>query len=103
MHVSIIQAGSFLGRLGRPEVHNCIEGLEQYSYAYEETKEISQMIRREYEQSLIKGPLFNEMMNTIPPRTPPADTPSAKSPTNGNSNGVHHAHHDSMVSVFRVP
>lgn len=102
MHVAIIQAGFFLGRLGRPEVHNCIEGLEQYSYAYEETKEISQMIRREYEQSLIKGPLFNEMINTIPPRTPPADTPTAKSPA-ANGNGVHCAHRDSMVSIPRVP
>ena len=39
MHVSIIQAGMLLARLGRPEVKNCIEGLEQYSYAYEECAE----------------------------------------------------------------
>jgi hypothetical protein len=94
MHVAIIQAGLFLARLGRPEVQNCIEGLEQYSYAYEETKELSQMIRREYEQALIKGPLFHEM-NNIPRRTPPADVTSPRSSANGNGNGVHHAHHDS--------
>jgi hypothetical protein len=97
MHVAIIQAGSFLARLGRPEVQNCIEGLEQYSYAYEETKELSQKIRREYEQALIKGPLFLEMSSAVPRRTPPADTTGAKSPANGNGNGVHHAHRDSTV------
>ena len=98
MHVAIIQAGLFLARLGRPEVQNCIEGLEQYSYAYEETKELSQMIRREYEQALIKGPLFHEM-NNIPRRTPPADATSPRSPANSNGNGLHHAHHDSTVSA----
>lgn len=101
MHVSIIQSGFFLARLGRPEVQNCIEGLEQYSYAYEETKELSQMIRREYEQTLIKGPSFHEMSNTIPRRTPPVDTTNATSSPNGN--GVHHAHHDSMVSPMSSP
>ncbi|KAG8214469.1 hypothetical protein J3R82DRAFT_9522 [Butyriboletus roseoflavus] len=99
MHVSIIQAGFFLARLGRPEVQNCIEGLEQYSYAYEETKELSQMIRREYEQTVIKGPSFHEMSNTIPRRTTPADITNANAPANGNGNGVHHAHHDSMVGL----
>lgn len=98
MHVSVIQAGFFLARLGRPEVQNCIEGLEQYSYAYEETKEQSQSIRREYEQALIKGPSFHEMSNTVSRRTPPVDATSMKSPVNGNGNGVH-ASHDSLVSV----
>jgi hypothetical protein len=96
MHVSIIQAGYFLGRLGRPEVQNCIEGLEQYSYAYEETKEFAQLIRRDYEQARVKGPLFHEMINTVPRRTPPADATSTKPSANGNGNGLHHAHHDSM-------
>ncbi|XP_006462704.1 hypothetical protein AGABI2DRAFT_193809 [Agaricus bisporus var. bisporus H97] len=39
MHVSCIQAGTLLARLGRPEVQNCIAGLEQYSYSYEEAGE----------------------------------------------------------------
>jgi hypothetical protein len=89
MHVSIIQAGFFLARLGRPEVQNCIEGLEQYSYAYEETKELSRMIRRDYDQALIKGPTFHEMSNTVSRRTPPADATITKSSVNGNGNGVH--------------
>ena len=99
MHVSIIQAGFFLARLGRPEVQNCIEALEQYSYAYEETKELSQMMRRDYEQTLAKGPSFHEMSNAVPRRTPPTDARHVSSSTNGNSNGVHHAHHDPMVSM----
>lgn len=104
MHVAIIQSGFFLARLGRPEVQNCIEGLEQYSYAYEETRELSQMIRREYEQTLLKGPSFHEMSNTIPRRTPPADITNANSSVNGNGNGIHHAtHHDSMVSLSHIP
>lgn len=103
MHVGIIQSGFFLARLGRPEVQNCIEGLEQYSYAYEETKELAQMIRRDYEQTLIKGPTFHEMSNTVPRRTPPVDTPHTHPPTNGNGNGVHHAHHDAMVSMSSSP
>ncbi|KAF8133637.1 hypothetical protein EV363DRAFT_1397058 [Boletus edulis] len=86
MHVSIIQAGFFLARVGRPEVQNCIEGLEQYSYAYAETKELAQLIRRDYEQALVKGPLFHEMNNAVSRRTPPTDTMSAKPSANGNGN-----------------
>lgn len=103
MHVSIIHAGFFLARLGRPEVQNCIEGLEQYSYAYEETKELAQSIRRDYEQTLIKGPSFHEMSNTVPRRTPPMDTRHANSSANNNGNGVH-ARNDSVVSTsFSTP
>ena len=36
MHVSCIQSGMLLARLARPEVANCVTGLEQYAYAYEE-------------------------------------------------------------------
>jgi len=32
-------AGLLLARLGRPEVSNCIAGLQQYSFAYEEAAE----------------------------------------------------------------
>lgn len=101
MHVGIIQAGFFLARVGRPEVQNCIEGLEQYSYAYEETKELAQMIRRDYDQTLIKGPnTFHEMSNTIPRRTPPADTHRANPSPINNGNGVY-AHRESMVSMIK--
>ncbi|KAG9315917.1 hypothetical protein JVU11DRAFT_3568 [Chiua virens] len=96
MHVSIIHAGYFLARVGRPEVQNCIEGLEQYSYAYEETKEIAQQIRRDYEQALINGPSLNEMSNTVPRRSASAEATTASSSTNGN--GIHQAPHDPMSS-----
>ncbi|TFY60159.1 hypothetical protein EVJ58_g5325 [Rhodofomes roseus] len=52
MHVSIIQAGILLARLGRPEVKNCIDGLEQYSYAYEECAEQAAEMRKMYAQAV---------------------------------------------------
>ncbi len=52
MHVSIIQAGTLLARLGRPEVENCIKGLNQYSYAYEECAEQAADIARQYNQAV---------------------------------------------------
>jgi hypothetical protein len=52
MHVSIIQAGTLLARLGRPEVENCIKGLQQYAYAYEECLEQANEIGRQYSQAL---------------------------------------------------
>ncbi|EIN12374.1 hypothetical protein PUNSTDRAFT_49613 [Punctularia strigosozonata HHB-11173 SS5] len=48
MHVSCIQAGTVLARLGRPEVSNCIAALDQYSYAYEEAGEQGSEIKRAY-------------------------------------------------------
>lgn len=66
MHVSCIQAGTLLGRLGRPEVQNCIAGLEQYSYAYEECAEQAAEIRRLY-QSATAGQLeFGHMASVVP-------------------------------------
>jgi hypothetical protein len=96
MHVSIIHAGYFLAHLARPEVQNCIEGLEQYSYAYEETKETAQQIKREYELALIKGPTFHEMSNAVPRPSPRSQATKTGSSTNGN--GVYRAH-ESMVSL----
>ncbi|KAF8840752.1 hypothetical protein BDN67DRAFT_902856 [Paxillus ammoniavirescens] len=95
MHVSIIHAGFFLAHLARPEVQNCIVGLEQYSYAYEETKETAQQIKREYEVALIKGPTFHEMNDAVPRSSPRSQAIKTGSPTNGN--GVYRAH-ESMVS-----
>jgi hypothetical protein len=48
MHVSCIQAGTFLARLGRPEVQNCIAALQQYGYAYEEAAEQGNDIERTF-------------------------------------------------------
>ncbi|PIL22841.1 hypothetical protein GSI_15536 [Ganoderma sinense ZZ0214-1] len=52
MHVSCIQAGLLLARMGRPEVTNCISGLEQYAYAYEECADQAAEIKRIYHQAV---------------------------------------------------
>ncbi|KAL0960646.1 hypothetical protein HGRIS_005674 [Hohenbuehelia grisea] len=52
MHVSCINAGTLLARLGRPEVSNCIAGLEQYSYSYEEAGEQAAEISQLYKSTL---------------------------------------------------
>ena len=63
MHVSIIQAGMLLARLGRPEVKNCIEGLEQYSYAYEECAEQAAEMRRVFAQAVTGEFDLNHMLS----------------------------------------
>ncbi|KAJ7600995.1 hypothetical protein C8J56DRAFT_911818 [Mycena floridula] len=67
MHVSCIQAGNLLARLGRPEVSNCIAGLEQYSYSYEEAGDAANTMRSIYQQSL-NGEIdfFNHMSSVAP-------------------------------------
>ncbi|TCD60752.1 hypothetical protein EIP91_009605 [Steccherinum ochraceum] len=70
MHVSCIQAGTLLARLGRPEVQNCIAGLEQYAYAYEECLEQAQEIRRVY-ASATAGQLDLGHMASVVPRPGP--------------------------------
>ena len=70
MHVSIIQAGTLLARLGRPEVENCIKGLEQYSYAYEECMEQAAEIARTYHQALAGECELQHMASVILRRTP---------------------------------
>ncbi|KAI0693984.1 hypothetical protein BC835DRAFT_1043215 [Cytidiella melzeri] len=70
MHVSIIQAGTLLARLGRPEVDNCIKGLEQYSYAYEECMEQAAEITRVYHQAVSGEYDLQHMASVLPRRTP---------------------------------
>lgn len=65
MHVSCIQAGTLLARLCRPEVVRCIEGLRQYSYAYEECAEQANDIQRLYTQSA-NSEQFNHMADVVP-------------------------------------
>ncbi|KAG1774822.1 hypothetical protein EV702DRAFT_1031384 [Suillus placidus] len=98
MHVSCINAGNLLARLGRPEVFQCIKALEQYSYAYEETKEHAREIGREYEVALQKGPNnFQEMASAINPssRAFHAEAMSVDALTNGN--GKHHGNTVSLI------
>lgn len=44
--ISCNLAGILLARFGRPELQNCIEGLEQYAYSYEEAGDQAQELRR---------------------------------------------------------
>jgi hypothetical protein len=101
MHVSCINAGNFLARLGRPEVFQCIKALEQYSYAYEESKEHAREITREYDLALQKGPNnFHEMASTIrqpSPRSSQSEAMSVDAITNGNGK-----YHGNTVSNFSL-
>ncbi|KAK7048273.1 hypothetical protein R3P38DRAFT_2868375 [Favolaschia claudopus] len=69
MLVSCIQSGNLLARLGRPEVSNCITGLEQYSYSYEEAGEQAAEMRRTYNQ-VRAGELELQHMAAVAPRLP---------------------------------
>ncbi|KAJ7175762.1 hypothetical protein C8R46DRAFT_1160905 [Mycena filopes] len=69
MLVSCIQSGNLLARLGRPEVSNCIAGLEQYSYSYEEAGEQAAEMRRTYGQ-VRAGELELQHMASVAPRLP---------------------------------
>lgn len=66
MHVSCIQAGLLLARLGRPEVSNCISGLEQYAYAYEECAEQAAEIKRVYSQATSGELELGHMASAVP-------------------------------------
>jgi hypothetical protein len=70
MHVSCIQAGTLLARLGRPEVGNCIAALEQYGAAYEEAAEHAVEIKRIYALAKAGDFDFNHMAS-VAPRTIP--------------------------------
>ena len=65
MHVSCIQAGMLLARLGRPEVSHCINGLLQYSYAYEECTERAAEMRRVYERAVAGDSDINHMASVV--------------------------------------
>jgi hypothetical protein len=77
MHVSCIQAGTLLARLGRPEVKNCIAALEQYSFAYEEAAEQGKEIERTYDSARNGDKDFSHMSAAV------AHLASAPMPTNG--------------------
>ncbi|TBU45011.1 hypothetical protein BD309DRAFT_861086 [Dichomitus squalens] len=76
MHVSCIQAGMLLARMGRPEVANCVTGLEQYAYAYEECAEAAAEIKRIYNQTL-SGELDMAPSSTTNSRATPTEAVSS--------------------------
>ncbi|KNZ80955.1 hypothetical protein J132_03655 [Termitomyces sp. J132] len=74
MHVSCIQAGTLLARMGNENVRACINGLEQYSYSYEEAGEQAAEMQRVYEAALAGDPQFSHMGAAVPTRTTPEGT-----------------------------
>ncbi|KAH7921905.1 hypothetical protein BV22DRAFT_1071424 [Leucogyrophana mollusca] len=97
MHVSCIQAGSLLARLARPEVQNCIAGLEQYSYAYEEAGEQAANIKQTYALARVNGPDFHEMASAVPR----SDSMNVDQISNGNGNG-HGARNGALQSYMAL-
>jgi hypothetical protein len=95
MHVSCIQAGTLLARLGRPEVSNCIAGLEQYSQSYEEAGDQAQDMRRLFD-AVRSGHRELNHMASVAPRIPQMSH-SQSPPPNGNHH--HHPHHHHAMSV----
>ena len=66
MHVSCIQAGTLLARLGRPEVSNCVAALEQYGAAYEEVGEQAVEMKRIFASARSGDFDFNHMASVAP-------------------------------------
>ncbi|KJA24069.1 hypothetical protein HYPSUDRAFT_136753 [Hypholoma sublateritium FD-334 SS-4] len=66
MLISCILAGTLLARLGRPEVANCIAGLKQYSYAYEEAGDQANEMSRLYSRVRNGETELNHMTNVAP-------------------------------------
>ncbi|KAG8814191.1 hypothetical protein FRC19_001947, partial [Serendipita sp. 401] len=52
LHFSTYAAGMFLARYGKVEVKTCIQGLEQYSFAYEEAHEQAKWMQQVYSSSI---------------------------------------------------
>lgn len=65
MHVSCNYAGILLARFGRPEVQNCIEGLEQYSYSYEEAADQALELRRLFSLARAGQTDFTRMASAV--------------------------------------
>lgn len=94
MHVSCIQAGSLLARLGRPEVINCIQGLEQYSQSYEEAGESAIDMRRRFELARNGDSDFNYMAAVAPRQEANFATTQADRPMIVDEVALHSVHSD---------
>ncbi|KAF8908927.1 hypothetical protein CPB84DRAFT_1703318 [Gymnopilus junonius] len=84
MHISCILAGTLLARLGRPEVSNCIAGLKQYSYAYEEAGDQANEMNRLFNR-VRTGDMELHHMATVAPRV------------QGGTSSPHHHHTHAMA------
>jgi len=96
MHVSCIQAGTLLARFGRPEVKNCIAGLEQYSYSYEEAGDQATEMRRVYNSTRSGQSELGHIASVAQRLTatpPPQHSNHYEDKTNGSSPHHHSPHH----------
>jgi len=111
MHISLILAGHLLARLGRPEVSNCINGLKQYSYAYEESGEQANEINRVFNRVRMGEQELTHMVSVTarvtPVHSPSSDAPSSpqgmlldeQQPQLHRSNSSSHVRHASLYPV----
>lgn len=84
MLISCILAGTLLARLGRPEVANCIAGLKQYSYAYEEAGDQANEMNRLFNR-VRNGETELNHMGSVAPRV-------GSSPSTNSSPHSQHGH-----------
>ncbi len=75
MHFSCLTSGTLLARLVRPEVSNCIAGLKQYSYAYEQASEEASEMERAYGAAVAGDTDINHMSSVVMPS--PSNQPMA--------------------------
>lgn len=99
MHVSCIQAGTLLARLGRPEVSNCIGGLEQYSNAYEEAGEQATEMKKAFNLVLSNRDSAVNNNNSSSPNS--NNGHSAYNGYNNNSANIEFNHMAYIVQRFR--
>ncbi|KAI0269919.1 hypothetical protein BC834DRAFT_863954 [Gloeopeniophorella convolvens] len=92
MHVSCNYAGILLARFGRPEVQNCIEGLEQYAYSYEEAAEQAQELRRLFALARAGQTDFAHMAGAVA-----RQQSQGSSPAHGHGHG--HGHHSPAAAA----
>ena len=114
-----------LARLGRPEVSNCVEGLKQYNYAYEEAGEEAIDMERAYASavagdsdithmaSVVQGTSEQQQQQnqsgsgqgrSLSPREQPMVVDSGPYPpprsTNGSSSDVRGETHNAVSSLW---
>ncbi|KAI5120761.1 hypothetical protein M0805_004725 [Coniferiporia weirii] len=110
MHFSCLTAGTLLARLGRPEVTNCIAGLKQYNYAYEEAGEEAIEMERVYAGALTGESDITHMASVVMPQgrqgsdhgqpmAVDSASPSTYSQNGAGSSHTRHQHHQDTHAV----
>ena len=109
MHISCILAGTLLARLGRPEVANCISGLKQYSYAYEEAGDQANEMNRLFNRARMGELELNHMTSVTPrvssssPRSPHAHAMLVDDQHLHRTNGTSHVRQSNVRFIRCLP